>query len=193
MKKSTRVCPSVERAHCRRGGAHLSRSSPHPLPESSFGHDRLPGRHTWRAGPSSIDARHVPTLAALALPLLEVSNVKSWDVVVVGAGAAGLAAAAQMSEAGARVIVVEARARAGGRILTRRPQRHRCGSHRERTPRREASPPLVRGGFSFHWRSGARGVARRPRARAAKRERERRGTEDPRGCALVRTPKGSAG
>ncbi|HEY6065051.1 MAG TPA: FAD-dependent oxidoreductase, partial [Thermoanaerobaculia bacterium] len=42
------------------------------------------------------------------------------DVVVVGAGAAGLAAAEELSRGGASVVVVEARARAGGRVFTRR-------------------------------------------------------------------------
>src|ERR1044071_9029176 len=40
------------------------------------------------------------------------------DVLVVGAGAAGLAAARELSAAGLRVIVVEARDRIGGRINT---------------------------------------------------------------------------
>jgi monoamine oxidase len=43
-----------------------------------------------------------------------------WDVVVVGAGASGLAAAEALSRSGASVVVVEARARAGGRVFTRR-------------------------------------------------------------------------
>jgi monoamine oxidase len=45
---------------------------------------------------------------------------RRWDVVVVGAGAAGLAAAEALSRGGASVVVVEARARAGGRVFTRR-------------------------------------------------------------------------
>src|SRR5919201_1294251 len=40
------------------------------------------------------------------------------DVVVIGAGAAGLAAARDLSQAGLRLVVVEARPRIGGRILT---------------------------------------------------------------------------
>jgi len=40
------------------------------------------------------------------------------DVLVIGAGAAGLAAAAELSRAGLRVTVIEARPRIGGRILT---------------------------------------------------------------------------
>ena len=43
-----------------------------------------------------------------------------YDVVVVGAGAAGLAAAAELSRAGASVVVLEARPRIGGRVFTRR-------------------------------------------------------------------------
>jgi monoamine oxidase len=47
------------------------------------------------------------------------SDRKRVDVVVIGAGAAGLAAARDLSQAGRRVIVIEARPRVGGRILTR--------------------------------------------------------------------------
>lgn len=42
------------------------------------------------------------------------------DVLIVGAGAAGLAAARELSLGGASVVVLEARARAGGRVFTRR-------------------------------------------------------------------------
>jgi monoamine oxidase len=41
-----------------------------------------------------------------------------WDVAVVGAGAAGLAAAAQLAQAGSHVLCIEARDRVGGRIRT---------------------------------------------------------------------------
>lgn len=44
----------------------------------------------------------------------------STEVVIVGAGAAGLAAAATLSRAGVAVVVLEARSRAGGRVATRR-------------------------------------------------------------------------
>lgn len=44
----------------------------------------------------------------------------AYDVLVLGAGVAGLAAARALSEAGLTVAVVEARARIGGRIETRR-------------------------------------------------------------------------
>src|SRR5438552_16354172 len=43
---------------------------------------------------------------------------KRVDVLVLGAGAAGLAAARDLSHAGLRVSVIEARPRVGGRILT---------------------------------------------------------------------------
>jgi monoamine oxidase len=42
----------------------------------------------------------------------------SYDVIVVGAGAAGIAAARRLHDAGKRVIVLEARARIGGRAWT---------------------------------------------------------------------------
>jgi monoamine oxidase len=47
----------------------------------------------------------------------------SCDVVIIGAGAAGLAAANQLIDAGKSVIVLEARDRPGGRILTLRDER----------------------------------------------------------------------
>src|SRR6266516_6772954 len=40
------------------------------------------------------------------------------DVLVLGAGAAGLAAARDLSHAGLRVTIIEARPRVGGRVLT---------------------------------------------------------------------------
>ena len=44
--------------------------------------------------------------------------MKDLDAIVVGAGAAGLAAARDLSDAGRKVVVLEARPRLGGRILT---------------------------------------------------------------------------
>src|SRR5678815_5400765 len=45
-------------------------------------------------------------------------RLSGTSVVVVGAGLAGLSAAVQLSKDGARVTVVEARGRVGGRVLT---------------------------------------------------------------------------
>jgi len=42
----------------------------------------------------------------------------SFDVIIIGAGAAGLAAARELSGAGKSVAVLEARSRIGGRIWT---------------------------------------------------------------------------
>jgi monoamine oxidase len=44
--------------------------------------------------------------------------VRSHDVIVIGAGAAGLAAAAELARAGKRALLIEARARVGGRVWT---------------------------------------------------------------------------
>lgn len=46
-------------------------------------------------------------------------NQESLDVIIIGAGVAGLSAARQLQQAGKRVIVLEARSRIGGRIYTR--------------------------------------------------------------------------
>jgi monoamine oxidase len=46
------------------------------------------------------------------------TGMNDYDILVVGAGAAGLAAARVLAEAGARVAIVEARDRIGGRIFT---------------------------------------------------------------------------
>src|SRR4051812_21872296 len=44
------------------------------------------------------------------------------DVLIIGAGVAGLAAAGKLSQAGLRVLVLEARERLGGRVLTIHPE-----------------------------------------------------------------------
>ena len=46
------------------------------------------------------------------------SSWRDWDVAVLGAGAAGLSAAAVLAAAGRSVLILEARDRIGGRILT---------------------------------------------------------------------------
>lgn len=49
-------------------------------------------------------------------------GMQGADVIVIGAGIAGLSAARQLARAGARVRVLEAAERSGGRILTERPE-----------------------------------------------------------------------
>jgi monoamine oxidase len=45
-------------------------------------------------------------------------SAETFDVIVIGAGAAGLAAATELGKAGVSVLILEARERIGGRILT---------------------------------------------------------------------------
>jgi monoamine oxidase len=59
------------------------------------------------------------------------------EVVVVGAGAAGLAAARALAEGGKKVVILEARSRIGGRI------------HTQRVPARDADPLPVELGAEF--------------------------------------------
>jgi len=47
-------------------------------------------------------------------------NATTYDVIVIGAGVAGLVAGRMLAEAGRRVVILEARDRIGGRIWTRR-------------------------------------------------------------------------
>jgi monoamine oxidase len=53
--------------------------------------------------------------------ILASGSVKSWDAIVVGGGAAGLAAAGELVGAGRSVLLLEGRSRLGGRIRTVRP------------------------------------------------------------------------
>lgn len=61
--------------------------------------------------------------AGLTLPLLRAAPLRAeepWTVAVVGAGMSGIAAARALTDAGCKVIVLEARSRIGGRIHTDR-------------------------------------------------------------------------
>jgi monoamine oxidase len=58
------------------------------------------------------------TIAALGLPRRSRAASPEVDVVIVGAGLSGLNAAMLLTELGARVVVLEADSRSGGRCLT---------------------------------------------------------------------------
>jgi monoamine oxidase len=62
---------------------------------------------------------HKPPADRAAAAKAPAAGVASWDVVVIGAGAAGLSAARALAEADRSVLVLEARDRLGGRIWTR--------------------------------------------------------------------------
>ena len=84
------------------------RLSRHPgAPHNSAKSCEICGRNSGIKRPSTISNQ--PSTLSPAL-----------DVLIIGAGAAGLAAARQLHGAGASVLVVEARHRMGGRILTHR-------------------------------------------------------------------------
>src|ERR1700753_3910259 len=53
---------------------------------------------------------------------------REYDVLILGAGAAGLTAARELAHAGRRVALIEARERIGGRIFTRALARKADGS-----------------------------------------------------------------
>jgi phytoene dehydrogenase-like protein len=57
----------------------------------------------------------------MAIPDQPLLGRTNWDVIVIGAGIAGLCAARRLARGGARVAVLEGRGRPGGRILTERP------------------------------------------------------------------------
>src|SRR5262249_42165072 len=67
---------------------------------------------------ASFSISPLPTLTANQ-PRLERKGA-ARKVIVIGAGLAGLSAAYELSQAGHEVIVLEARARAGGRVRTLR-------------------------------------------------------------------------
>src|SRR5437773_2290409 len=60
-------------------------------------------------------------ISSASIQAMNHSDCTYFDVAVIGAGAAGLAAADRLAAGGLSVVVVEARDRVGGRIHTLRP------------------------------------------------------------------------
>ena len=93
--------------------------------------ERTPGDNPFAciASVRVIRSAEIATTAVYAhvqacnLPIARGVPRKNADVIVLGGGAAGLAAAAALREAGATVLLLEARDRIGGRILTARDER----------------------------------------------------------------------
>ena len=54
------------------------------------------------------------------------SAIKKYDTIIIGAGAAGLTCARHLIDRGLKVLILEARSRVGGRILTATDSLHRC-------------------------------------------------------------------
>ena len=84
-----------------------------------FLYGRMIGCAAGDRRPHQPRAQHGYARAGLAVPLRGLSG-RDHDVIVIGAGAAGLAAAAELARAGRSVLTVEARDRIGGRCDTRR-------------------------------------------------------------------------
>lgn len=76
------------------------------------------GEHASTAHPATVQGAYLSGRHAAAVLLGDRGGVEGDAVAVIGAGVAGLAAAGALREAGARVTVLEARDRIGGRVCT---------------------------------------------------------------------------
>lgn len=74
-------------------------------------------------------------------------------ILIIGAGAAGLAAAAQLSRAGHEVVVIEARDRIGGRVFTVASADVRLPANRNSSPSLASNLPIELGAEFVHGRS----------------------------------------
>ena len=73
--------------------------------------------YTYDALTGTLGTGH-PTPAVILPAALNVSNTKTYDVVIVGAGFAGLVSARELTTRGYSVLLLEARDRIGGRTWT---------------------------------------------------------------------------
>lgn len=84
------------------------------------GRIKLAGEHTSIDFPGTVHGALLSGKSAAAHLIDEGFQARGDTVVVIGAGVAGLAAARELADAGARVVVLEARDRIGGRVLSDR-------------------------------------------------------------------------
>lgn len=75
----------------------------------------LPRRLAWQSSRSAVEPRFLASGLSKHIVMSKIT-----DVIVLGAGAAGLAAAAELGRAGVSVTILEARDRIGGRMFTQR-------------------------------------------------------------------------
>jgi monoamine oxidase len=94
-------------------GLHQMRQSPLISLVEAFGnHDMTITRRGFLSATAAVAA--LPALGRSAVP----AAPRDADIVVIGAGAAGIAAARRIAAAGRKVIVIEAAGQAGGRCIT---------------------------------------------------------------------------
>src|SRR3954471_24506601 len=81
------------------------------LPQVSGNHDMTITRRSFLSASAGLAAMPVRRATAASLP-------READIVVIGAGAAGMAAARRIMAANRKVVVVEAAGKIGGRCIT---------------------------------------------------------------------------